>query len=211
MDDTTPPTTTRRSRRPLLIGAVIGAMATAGSVVGVGALAGAQDAPPESLPMATDAGEPEHAEELPFPDEADWAEFDSCMAEQLGDLWLEPDFDDTTERAFEDADAACASLLPEEVQEDMDAWEAFDECLAERLPAWDEPDFDIGAVVHVETGYGFETVEFGDDVGTVTITGTADGVTVSTDGDVTVFDEAAMEAEWEAFDAAHQQCEQLIP
>lgn len=234
----TTPTIRRGLRRPALVGVVVGALATAGSVVGIGALAGAQDAP-EPTPEKADAtaggfrvaGIVVDGAEIGGSGDEDWAAFEECMADQLGDLWLEPveieafeefpgdidefpPFDEATGQSFKDADAACNDLLPEDIRAEMAAFEEFDVCLAEQLGDLDGPavgTVGFGTVVHVETPGGFEMIEFGEADGTVTITGNAEGVTVSTDGDVTVIDEAAMEAEWAEFDAAHEACEQLLP
>ena len=287
-------------RRNVLLGAVLGATALAGTVVGVGAIAGAQDSP--STESATGAAPAEadgdHTDgDWGFVDE-DWAAFDECMADQLGDLWIEPeieilggdfdgldlgefdpeefegdleeffgDLEGDLDEFFEDfealpeidaaeiaawepfeecidsqigdlpdpwvdgeeptdeeweaydgawmaAEEACADLMPEEARAEMEAWEAFDQCLAD-AGVLDDAMFDegveFGPVVHVESGDGFQIVEFGDVPGSVTISGDASGVTVSTDGGVTVLDETALDAEWEAFDAAHEECEKHLP
>ncbi len=312
MDELTEPTplpSPTPRRRNLFAGAVLGAVALAGTVVGIGAVAGAQSEPSTTsndaaaAPLAQDTdGE---ADEF-F--DADWEAFDECMADQLGDLWIEPEFDlegidfdeldledlegidfdeldledlegidfdelgfeevdDATmeqwdaadeacqqhlpadvladmelwapyeecidnsigdlpdpwmngeepsdaewaayDEAWEAADAACVDLLPEEARAEMAAWDAFDECLAD-AGVLDEADM-YGPVVHVETGEGLEMIEFGETSGSVTISGDVNGVTVTTDGGVTVLDEAALDAEWEQFDAAYEQCEQQLP
>jgi len=145
------------TRRAALTGAALGALALAGTVVGVGALAGAQDTPPT--------------------DGAEWAAFDECLADHLGELWIEPEIVE-----FDDGDLAALESVV------------------------------IGtSVVHIESPDGFQVIEFGDSPATVTITGDADGLDVTTDGDVIVVDEEALEAEWETFDEAHEACEDQLP
>lgn len=148
---------------------------------------------------------------------AAWEPYEQCIDDQLGDLpdpWVDGEEPTDTawqayDEAFEAADEACSELLPEETRAEMEAFEAFDQCLT------DAGVFDDGAVfgpvVHVETGDGLQIVEFGEVTGSVTITGDVNGIIVDTDGGVELLDEATLDAEWEAFDAAHEQCEQLLP
>ena len=124
-------------------------------------------------------------------------------------------FDDEAMARFDAAHEACATHLPDEIQEGMAAFEAFDRCLEEQLGegalSFDGGFGFSGTAVHVEGPDGFEMHEFGENPGTVTITGTADGVVVETDGDITSSTEADLEAEWERFDEAHEACEQHLP
>ncbi len=262
-------------RRTALIGAVLGATLLAGTVAAIGSVAGAQDEP-------TVSDTPAPVDDDPVDDEQ-WAAFDQCMSDQLGDIWTEPvdletadlpdpseaDFAafDAAEQACESAlpaevqaeiaawapyeecidaqiaanpalalddakfdtdfgadktdaewealdaawtaaDDACADLLPEEAKAEMAAFEAFDQCLAD---AGITDDFDSGPMVHIDGLDQFQVVEFGDVPGSVTITGDANGISVTTDGGVSVLDEAALDAEWEAYDAAEASCEALLP
>ncbi len=214
LEPTPAPTAKTGNRRSVMLGAVLGAVALAGTIVGVSTVAGAQDEPTET--ESAEAAESEghdFAGDIFFDDE-EWEAFDQCIDEQLGDF-EESDF--TTEptdeewaaieAAWDAADAACSDLLPEEAKAEMEAWEAFDDCLAD-AGVLDE---DFGAMVHIESGDGFQVAQFGDATGSVTITGDANGVSVTTDGGVTLLDEAALDAEWEAIDAAHSACEEFLP
>ena len=283
MDQNNEPTPTRLSKRSALAGVLIGVTALIGTVVGVAAIAGAQDggdssAPDTTVPVVTTPfGE---VDGIAF--DEDFAAFDACMAEELGDLWFQPEFlefeedgeipfdvpfDEEVEQRFADAEAACQNLLPDEVRADIEAWRPYDECIdsqvgelgepwgegddpsdadweaydaawqaadeacRELLPddvqaemaAWDafdeclndagafDDEFDGGTFVQIDTPDGFQMVEFGDIEGSVAIAGTADGVTVTSTGGVTVLDEAALDAQWEALDATQAGCEQLLP
>jgi hypothetical protein len=283
----TPPRPT--SKRSALLGAVLGMTALAGTIVGVGAIASAQDEPiPESSaePVADDG---DGATSMLF--DADFEAFEACMAEQLGDLWLEPEvmfgelddleldevellpfeevpFDEFDEQAFVDAEQACNDLLPEEVKAEIEAWRPYEECIDGRLgdlpdpweegdtepdeaawesfdaaweaadaacrdllpaeaqaemAAWDafdecltdagvfDDEFDVASTVHIETGDGFQVVEFGAVDGSVTISGTDGDLTVVASGGATVIDEDALDARWAEFDEAHAACEELLP
>jgi hypothetical protein len=268
MDSTEPtsPRSTRHSKRSALIGALIGMSALAGTIVGVGAIASADDTTGDDAPSTTvpvDTTPPFTTDEgLPFDEFAfdeDFAAFDACMADQFDDAELaEPE-------QFDDANAACESLLPDDVLADIEAWRPYEECIADQLGDIDEPwmdleipsdsDFEayetawqaadevcrellpddvaaemaawdafdqclsdaggfdeefVGTVVQVDTPDGFQMVEFGEVEGSVTITGTADGVMVTSTGGVTVLDDDALDARWDAFDAAQAECEQLL-
>ncbi len=157
-------------------------------------------------------------------DEA-WAAHEACMGEQLGidlggdeptDAELDA-LDAITDERWDAADAACDSLLPEEILAELAAFEEYEQCLDEQLGELgiefvDEPYH--GSVV-VEGVDDVEFFDFGDGDGTVTITKVGDAITTSTDGDVTVVDLDALDAEWEeheaAWDQAHEACESLLP
>jgi hypothetical protein len=285
LNETDPPVS--HSRRSAFAGVLIGVTALIGTIVGVAAIASAEDmtvtgddtAPETTIPVVTvPAGA--HGDEITYDD--DYAAYDACMAEELGDLWMEPQFemfdeggdvpfgmpfDDATEQRYIDAEAACENQLPDDVRADIEAWRPYEECVDDQvgdlgepvvnaedpadadweaydaawqaadeacrgllpddvqaeMAAWDafnecindaDPfggEFSSGAVVNIETPDGFQMVEFGEIEGSVTITGTADGVTVTSTGGVTVLDESTLDAEWEAFDAAQAECEQLLP
>ena len=222
--ETATPITTRR--RNIFGGALLGAVALTASVVAVGAVAGAQDEPAvddEAAEMEdgteiveldeTDLDEMDldddmMIEGLEFDDEA-WAAFDECLTGQLGDLdedgleeqELTDEQWEALEQQFEDAEKACEDLLPEEAKAEIAAFEAFDQCLADAgLPGED----DFGTVVYVEDGETGQSIQFGDTPGTVTITGDANGVSVATEGGVSVIDDAA-------FEAAFAACDDLLP
>ncbi len=313
LTDPAPISSARKNRGRVLLGALLGATALAGSVIGVGAIAGAQDSPSSDPTTDAEPTAPEiHEDDIDWEAlEEDWEAFDECMADQLGDLWVEPEFlegdfdgipfdeldldeldlegfegdfdelfeefegdfedfpeiDDADIEAWEAADTACQEFLPEDVKAEIAAWAPFEECIdtqigdlpdpwlgseeptdaeweaheeawmaaeeacADLMPeearaemeAWDAFDqcladagvFDegaeFGAVVHVETDDGFQLVEFSDVPGSVTISGDASGITIVTDGGVTLLDEAALDAEWEAYDAAYSECEKVLP
>ncbi len=225
------PNPPRHSKRSALVGALVGMSALAATIVGVGAIANADDTagePQTTVPVdttpppigedgaptdeLTDDANPWH----PFEEDA-WRPYEECVDDRMGDLdetWMdlgaptEADFD-AYDAAWQTADDACRELLPEEALAEMAMWEAFDECLND-AGVFDGA-FGAGTLVQIDTPDGFRMVEFGDVEGSVTITGTADGVTVTSDGGVTVLDEAALDAQWAAFDEAQAACEQLLP
>ena len=310
-----PTPTPAPGRRPALIGALVGIMALAGTIVGVGAVAGAQGdsdptpAPPADITTTNGIDDPTFDLDDEFVDE-DWVAFDECLAEHLGDLWLDPgigfddqdidfdleeididldeidfgdfdfgdefdldefedfqELDEETLQAWTDAEEACFDLLPDYAKADIEAWQPYEACIDEHLgdisdpwadgtepteaewqafdAAWQAANeacfdflpedakaeaelwkaydeclndagvldhgFGLGSLVHVETADGLQLIEFGDEPGSVSISGDANGVTVSTEGGVTVFDEEALDAQWEAIDAAHEECERLLP
>ena len=95
--------------------------------------------------------------------EAQFEEFGTCIAEQLGDGDLFGGFDVLGEEVFGDD-----GILP--------SFEDFD---------FGRPgDFEIPAGVFVEAGDDTGFYEFGDGDGTITITKSGDDISVSTDGDV---------------------------
>ena len=157
----------------------------------------------------------EQACEDVLPDEvkaeiAAWQPYEECLDTQLGDMEesLFGDADDaelTDEQwqalddAWTAADQACFDLLPETAKADAEAFMAYDQCLSD-AGLGDE----MGAVVFVDDGETGQSIQFGQSVGTVTITGDSSGVTVATDGDVSIIDDSALEAAFEA-------CDQLLP
>lgn len=266
----------RSSRKTAVIGALVGMTALAGTLVGVGAIASAQDDPAETTTTAPASAESDATDTEFF--DADFEAYDACMAEQLGDLWIEPEivFDDVfedipwdpaDEQQFVDAEEACSDLLPDEIKAQIEAWRPYEECVDAQIgdlpdpwangeepseadweahdAAWDAADdacsnllpegvqaemaaweafdeclgdagvFDEGtsglSAVHIETGDGFQIAEFGDTEGSVTITGTDGNLSVTSTGGVTLLDEDALDAQWGAFDEAHEACEDLLP
>ena len=266
------------SKRTAFIGAMVGMAALAGTIVGVGAIANAQDdTEPTAAVESAAADDTDEGEDRDLDADTsdlfdpDFVAFEECMAEQLGDLWIEPEFmaDELPkdEQKFIDADAVCSEFLPEDVKAEIEAWRPYEECVDNQvgdlddtwvngsepsdadweaydaareaadqacrdlLPAdvqaemavWDEfdqclNDAGVGddeafglSSIHIETGDGFQVAEFGDENGSVTISGTAGNLSVTSDGGVTILDEAAMDAQWEEIDAAHEACEQLLP
>ncbi len=140
-----------------------------------------------------------------------WAGYDDCFDNQLGidDSTNDADFDAITDDAWKAADDACREELPDEIRGELAAFAAFEECLVDNGVAEEIDGF--GTVVFVEGPDGFSTVEFGSVEGTVTISGNDDRVSISTSGDVTVLDDEAMDARWEAEEAAFETCEALLP
>lgn len=234
MDIETQPTATPPGpprRRSALAGALVGMVALTGTIVGVSTVAGAQ-AEPAPVDPADAVDDSETAESVEL-DEAAWQPYEECIDAQLGDIedpfgdllesegvegegdLIEGELIDLTDAEWEAFDAAwtaaddaCRDLLPAEVQAEMAEWDAYDECVGD-LGALEDG---LGeAIVFVETGDGSQIVNFGEVEGSVTITGTAGGVTVTTDGGVTLLDEATLDAEWAAFDEAHTACEDLVP
>ncbi|MEM9467235.1 MAG: hypothetical protein AAGA90_17815 [Actinomycetota bacterium] len=222
-----------RRRGSVLAGALVGALALTASVVGVSAIAGAQD------DSEVDEGEAAEAEEMSEEDldgveivelddddldgeivlddieldEAAWQPYDECVEAQLGDLEStifgdaeeidEDSISDEDLEALDDAwmaaDEACFDLLPEDAKAEVEAFTAYDQCLTDAGFS-DE----MGAVVYVEDGETGQSIQFGESTGTVTITGDASGVSIATDGDVSVLDD-------EAFEAAFEACDELLP
>jgi hypothetical protein len=276
-----PTPTPPASRRSAFVGALLGMTALAGTIVGVGTVAGAQDEP---TPETSTAAATDDDTSMLF--DADFEAFEGCMAEQLGDLWVEPEiafdeldldglatvdavpFSEADEQAFVDAEEACNDLLPDEVKAEIEAWRPYEECIDGQLgdlpdpweegddeadeaaweafdaawetadaacrdllpddaqaemAAWDafddclkdagvfDDEFDAASAVHIETGDGFQVVEFGAVAGSVTISGTDGDLTVVASGGATVIDEDALDARWAEFDEAHAVCEELLP
>lgn len=203
-------------RRSALTGAVLGIVALTASVVGVSAIAGAQDDPATDpaaaadLDILLDADDLDDADDIEDLDDGDWQPFDECIEGEIGDLDVDVDVDESAlteeewealDDQFEAAEEACRDLLPADALVELEAFEAFDQCLTDA--GFDEAAFDDGPVVFIETGDGEQIIEFGEATGTVTITGDASGVTVATEG-VTMIDEGEI-------DAAFATCEQLLP
>lgn len=114
------------------------------------------------------------------------------------------------DEAFRAAEEGCRDELPEDVRAEFEAIDAFHDCLEEN-GAFDDAGFAATPMVHIETGDGFQVAEFGEVEGSVTISGTADGLFVEAEGGVILLDEGAMEEQFEALDAAHEACEALLP
>jgi len=127
--------------------------------------------------------------------------FDDCIDAQLGDKTVEDEIEltddewEALEVQWVAAGDACFDLLPKEAKAEAEAFKAYDDCLADAGLG-----DDMGATIYVEDGEIGQSIQFGEDGGTVTITGDAAGVSVTTDGDVSVLDDAAFEAAFEACD-----------
>jgi len=201
-----------RRRAGVLTGALLGAMALTAAVVGVSAIAGAQDSSADdrkaTVEVAKTTGSELDDTTVMFEeDDAAWAAFDQCLSDALGPI-DEDGFEDTelTDDEWEALEAqwiaaedACFDLLPEDAKAEAEAFQAYDDCLADAGLG-----DDMGAAIYVEDGETGQSIQFGEDGGTVTITGDATGVSVTTDGDVSVLDDAAFEAAFEA-------CDELLP
>ncbi|MEZ5383042.1 MAG: hypothetical protein R2754_14755 [Microthrixaceae bacterium] len=214
-DESTQPASWRRRGA---LGAAVFGVAAAG-LMGLGALtAGAQDdtGAPAGVAVADEpAADAPAPEEGPSEaDEAQFEKFEACLDEQLGELAPEGDEEPTDaqleelDAKFEAAEQACEGELPEGVLEMDEAMEAefaeFEQCLDDTLGA--EP---AGSEVVVVSGDDTEqVVQFGDEPGTVTITGTKDGVETNVEGGATSVDVDEMD---QAFEAAEQKCESLLP
>jgi len=257
-----------RRRAGVLTGALLGAMALTAAVVGVSAIAGAQDSSADDRKATvevakTTGSELDDTTAMFEEDDAAWAAFDQCLSDALGPI-DEDGFEDTEltddewealEAQFEAAEAACEEFLPDDVKAEIAAFQPFDDCIdsqlgektiedeteltddewealeaqwiaaedacfdllpedakaeAEAFQAYDDCladaglGDDMGAAIYVEDGETGQSIQFGEDGGTVTITGDATGVSVTTDGDVSVLDDAAFEAAFEA-------CDELLP
>lgn len=208
--DVATPAPESRTRRhtTVLAGALLGAVTMTASVVGVSTIAGAQDDP------AIDDGT---AAEVDETDDRAWAAFDECFDTAVEDpAFGAKVFDEATEseaeaelteaqwKALETqwqaAEDACFDLLPEDAKAAAEAFKAFDTCLAD-AGLIDDTD---AAVVHVEDAETGQFIQFGELTGSVTITNDASGLSIVTDGDVTVIDHTALEAVYET-------CEQMLP
>lgn len=201
-----------RRRAGVLTGALLGAMALTAAVVGVSAIAGAQDSSADDRKATvevakTTGSELDDTTAMFEEDDAAWAAFDQCLSDALGPI-DEDGFEDTelTDDEWEALEAqwiaaedACFDLLPEDAKAEAEAFQAYDDCLADAGLG-----DDMGAAIYVEDGETGQSIQFGEDGGTVTITGDATGVSVTTDGDVSVLDDAAFEAAFEA-------CDELLP
>ncbi len=162
----------------------------------------------EALESQFEAAEEACEEFLPDDVKAEIAAFqpfDDCIDAQLGEKTIEDETEltddewETLESQFEAAEDACFDLLPEDTKAEAEAFQAYDDCLTDAGLG-----DDMGAAIYVEDGETGQSIQFGEDGGTVTITGDATGVTVTTDGDVSVLDDAAFEAAFEA-------CDELLP
>ena len=152
----TPPT--RRRRPNALTGAMLGVVALTASVLGVSAIAGAQDEPTTDADPAVaadldemdlddgdfDDGDFDDAVYFDDFDDEEWAAFDECIDGALGPIEEPADDTDLTEAEwealeaqFEAAEAECNDLLPEDVKAEIAAWEPFDECLDTQLESVD--------------------------------------------------------------------------
>ncbi len=251
----THPTPKKSSARAGIFGALIGAGALLGSVLVLSTGAGAQDDPTPVEPEPTEETVTVEADEADdsvdffidvdefdldeLPEE--WRAHAECIDGIIGD---EPAIDENLsdaeldtlfeqlESTFMAAEEQCADLLPAEAKAEIEAWKAYDDCLAENgfsfddefedivegidLESFDLDDemfegaVDIGNVVFVETADGSSIVELGEGDASVTITKSGDAIDVTTTGDATVesFD-------WdEAFvmdDPAFGACEDKLP
>ncbi|MFQ5556808.1 MAG: hypothetical protein ACE5GB_04780, partial [Acidimicrobiales bacterium] len=189
----TPTPVAHHSRRPAMVGAVIGSLALTGLVAGIGAVgAGAQSDDDPAITTAVITTVAEAPEDGLVFDDAEWEAYDTCMAEQLGDLWFEPDLDpfaDLTDdeidaltdaeidalfeefdaqfpeldeadfERYDEADLAGRQYLPEDVLAEIQAYEAYDQCLEDAGVFFDES-FD-GAFVNIDGPTSFSLVELG--------------------------------------------------
>jgi len=201
-----------RQRAGVLSGALLGAMALTAAVVGVSAIAGAQDSSADdrkaTVEVAKTTGSELNDTTVMFEeDDAAWAAFDQCLSDALGpidkdgfeDIELTDDEWEALEAQWIAVEDACFDLLSEDAKAVAEAFQAYDDCLTDAGLG-----DDMGAAIYVEDGETGQSIQFGEDGGTVTITGDATGVTVTTDGDVSVLDDAAFEAAFEA-------CDELLP
>ncbi len=169
------------------------------------------------LEAAYDAADTVCQDELPAEVLAEmeaWAPFDECMEAAFdsidGDTFegdaVEVTFDDD---AFEAIEAECLELLPADLRADIEAeqaaWAPFDECIDGIAEPFGE------AMIWLDTSEGGVAVAFGEEAGSVTITGSTDGITIAESAGVTVLDEAALDAEFEALDDEYAACEDLLP
>lgn len=173
MEDQTPPTPPRSSRRAGLVGGIVGSVGLAAALLTLTATAGADETPTLEAPVSdapTEAVEAIDADE--FPGEEEWAAYDACI-----DAVFEKngfDFDEV----FEIDDA---QLLDGEID--------FDE-------------MDFGPEVSIFDGDELSFAEFGEGDGSVTITKSGDDLTITSEGDVDVeevdWNEAIMLDEFDA-------------
>lgn len=199
------PETPSRRRAGMPTGALLGAMALTAAVVGISAVAGAQDSSTDRRKATVEMAKTTSTElddtTVMLEDDEAWAAFDQCLSDALGpidedgikDTELTDDEWEALEVQWVAAGDACFDLLPKEAK--AEAFKAYDDCLADAGLG-----DDVGAAVYVEDGEIGQSIQFGEDGGTVTITGDATGVSVTTGGDVSVLDDAAFEAAFEACD-----------
>lgn len=138
---------------------------------------------------------------------AAWEPFDSCLDDQLSEVELDKMMELTDEQMadidakFSAAEEVCAAVLPAGAAAEYAAFVNFEQCLSDA--GLSDETLDDGPVVHIDTMDGEQIIAFGEATGTVTITGTAAGITVET-SDVTIVNSSDVE---EALDT----CEQLLP
>ncbi|MEM9519105.1 MAG: hypothetical protein AAGA37_07300 [Actinomycetota bacterium] len=260
----------QRTHRSMLGGAVLGVVALTASVVGISAIAGAQDEPEVDTDNTMELGDDEMGDEIALESEDDavWAAFDQCIDEAFSALEISEDPDgealesELSEEQFGAAEKACEDLLPEEIKAELAAWQPFEDCVdgqieslgldeedakegeaidvedaelagmeeqweaieaackdllpedvkaqADAFTAYEDCLADAGVseelatAVYVEDGERGQSIAFGEAGGSVTVTGDSNGVSVETNGDVSVIDD-------EAFESAFESCEQLLP
>jgi hypothetical protein len=162
----------------------------------------------EALEVQFETAEAACEEFLPGGVKAEIAAFqpyDDCIDTQLGGKTIDGDTEltddewEALEAQWITAEDACFDRLPEEAKAEVEAFKAYDDCLTDAGLG-----DDMGTAIYVEDGETGQSIQFGEDGGTVIITGDATGVSLTTDGDVSVFDDAAFEAAFEA-------CDELLP
>ena len=109
----------------------------------------------------------------------------------------------------------CTSIAPEGYEDELAAWGEFDTCLNEQLgvdefvglPEAGSVTIDLSS----EDGLDFSMYNFGEGDGSITVTKSGDGVSVSTDGNVIELDDLFFAEIDEDFEAAHEACVEFLP
>jgi hypothetical protein len=120
-------------------------MALTAAVVGVSAIAGAQDGSTDerkaTVEMAKTTGSELDDSTVMLEDDEAWAAFDQCLSDALGpidedgikDTELTDDEWEALEVQFETAEAACEEFLPGGVKAEIAAFQPYDDCIDTQL------------------------------------------------------------------------------
>ncbi len=146
---------------------------------------------------------PEHIQA----ENAAWQAHSECVEEILGVSFYEEE--DWNEQAWTDADRECRKVLPEEMRAEMEAWDAYQDCTNEIVGFHDG--YSQSGYVSVEANGSYDSMNFGDGDGTITITKVDGEISISTEGDVVWQDETYWAAQDELWMQAEESCQHLMP
>jgi hypothetical protein len=139
------PETPSRRRAGMPTGALLGAMALTAAVVGISAVAGAQDSSTDRRKATVEMAKTTSTElddtTVMLEDDEAWAAFDQCLSDALGpidedgikDTELTDDEWEALEVQFETAEASCEEFLPDDVKSEIAAFQPFDDCIDAQL------------------------------------------------------------------------------
>lgn len=229
-------------RRAGVVGAVIGAVGLIATLLALSANATALS--PSLVSQGGDADVVTEAEvvegdyyEDDFEIPEEFAAAEACYLEAEADFGVDAldDYDDYEDAEFDGVDwdafyeavVECEQLLPAdllaEIEADDAAWEAYDVCIDDAFGELDE-EFgfaDFGPAVSVMDGDSYSFAEFGEGDGSIVVSKTGDAIVIESTGDVEIFDEEAIEAEFAdvvideeaelVYDEAFTVCEEHLP